>query len=198
MSRYKVIGLPGVVIDRIDNWVACAHAGRSVVPRDFYREVDRFEARPEPDAAMGAAVEAIYARELAHCRPRALVLAALIFGAPKGRLRELSRDRALMVERVVSVATAADGVSVYDRFAPATKTVKRYLGKRDADDLLRAFGREVEAIDMGDVLANAAGKIPQAAPMRTIKAFAVAAPRPKVGSEEWSRLHFGDAATVAR
>lgn len=167
MSRHRVLGLPGRVVDLIDNWIACAHSGPSVVPRDFYREVDRFEARPEPDFAAAAAVEAVYRRELAACRARALVLVALVFGAPSGRLRELAADDALRVR------VGADGRARRGRF-----------GQREADEVLLSFAREIERIDV----AWAAPKIPAARPMAELTQFRVARPRDRAPAPVWSKV----------
>lgn len=142
----------------IDNWVACGHAGKSVVPRDFYREVDRFEARPEPDLLLGGLVDAIYARVLRLAPKEAQALVAMCHGGPKGRLRALG------------------------------------FAKAQADVLLREFAREVGAIKIDAAIAAAAAKIPQPEPMAEFPEYRVAVERPKIGTPEWRREHFGDEA----
>lgn len=99
MSRHKTIGLTDYAVSLINNWIANAHSGNSVVPLDFHREVDRHEPRPLPNALWAAPVEAIY-RELWESDPvhhtAALCVAAFTFGAPRNRLQQLrvTKDQA--------------------------------------------------------------------------------------------------------
>ncbi|MGL4231995.1 MAG: hypothetical protein ACRCWJ_11590 [Casimicrobium sp.] len=93
MSRHRTIGLTDYAVSLIDNWIANAHSGNSVVPRDFHREIDRHEPRAQPNALWAAPVEAIY-RELWESDPvrhtAALCVAAFTFGAPRNRLQQLN------------------------------------------------------------------------------------------------------------
>lgn len=95
MSLHKIIGLPAHEIDAIDNWIAWLHSGRSVVPVDFHREVDRFEARAPVLAYWGEAVDAQAFRPMLNtCRDEALVVAALTIGGRKNRAREFGFSKA--------------------------------------------------------------------------------------------------------
>jgi hypothetical protein len=168
MSLYKTIGLPMNEIDMLDNWVAWLHSGKSVVPRDFHREVDRFEARVDPDPLRGRLVDEVYGKWLRHNAAQAKVIVALCMGAPKGRIRALSDDPALMQDHI-------EGFRV----------VKKRLSQREAELLLRQFAREVGEINIDSAVSAELAKISRAKPMRTIPEFRFAAKRLKVGSREW-------------
>ena len=95
MSLHKTIGLPAHEIDAIDNWIAWLHSGKSVVPVDYHREVDRFEPRAPVLAYWGEAVDAQAFRPLLlTCRDEALVVAALTIGGRKNRAREFGFSKA--------------------------------------------------------------------------------------------------------
>lgn len=95
MSLHKMIGLPAHEIDAIDNWIAWLHSGKSVVPVDYHREVDRFEPRTPVLAYWGEAVDAQAFRPmLLTCRDEALVVAALTIGGRKNRAREFGYSKA--------------------------------------------------------------------------------------------------------
>jgi hypothetical protein len=89
MSRHRTIGLTEYAVKLIDNWISVAHSGGSVVPRDFHRDVDLHEVRPNPIPAWAKPVEQIYVDVLAEDRNMAMAMAAQCFGAPKGFLRKL-------------------------------------------------------------------------------------------------------------
>lgn len=93
MSRYKFIGLTSKSVSLIENWIAVAHTGDTVVPVDFHRLVDRFEMRPNPNRVWAAAVESIYRELLGLDSVGAQAVAALTFGAPPNRLRALRLTR---------------------------------------------------------------------------------------------------------
>lgn len=172
----------GHVIDRLDQWVAWCHSGKGVVPVDWRREVDRNEPRIEPDPLIGAAVDAIYRRWLAHNRSQALVIAAMCFGARKGLIASMRRDPDLV--RHSTEWVSADYGSV--RAVPMAQDFRR----RDADDLLRVFAREVGDINISKAMADAAAKINRPVPMATIEEYRKPLPRPKVNSPEWVAQHF--------
>jgi hypothetical protein len=113
MSLHKSIGLPAHEIDAIDNWIAWLHSGKSVVPVDYHREVDRFEVRVPPLAYWGEAVDAqAYRPLLATCRDEALVVAALTIGGRKNRAREFGFSKAQCEGFVRKFAREAGGVDL--------------------------------------------------------------------------------------
>lgn len=89
MSRHRTIGFQDFTVKMIDNWIAAAHSGASVVPVDFYRECDRFERRDPPNLLWAKAVDRIYQELLASDQIAAKCVVALTFGAPRDRLRRL-------------------------------------------------------------------------------------------------------------
>lgn len=93
MSRHKTIGFADFAVKMIDNWIAAAHSGASVVPVDFYRECDRFERRDPPNMLWAKAVDAIYTELLSEDEAAARCVVALTFGAPRDRLRRLGVTR---------------------------------------------------------------------------------------------------------
>lgn len=113
MSLHKIIGLPAHEIDAIDNWIAWLHSGKSVVPVDFHREVDRFEARAPVLAYWGEAVDAQAFRPmLMTCRNEALVVAALTIGGRKNRAREFGFSKAACEALVRKFAREAGCVAL--------------------------------------------------------------------------------------
>jgi len=177
----------GHVIDRLDQWVAWCHAGKGVVPVDWKREVDRNEPRMDPDPLIGAAVDAIYRRWLAHNRSQARVIAAMCFGARKGLIASMRRDPDLVRREIGWEGGSRPGTL---RAVPVAKDFRR----RDADDLLRVFAREVGDINISKAMADAAAKINRPVPMATIEEYRKPLPRPKVNSPEWVAQHFAEVA----
>ncbi len=113
MSLHKLIGLPAHEIDAIDNWIAWLHSGKSVVPVDYHREVDRFEVRAPVLAYWGEAVDAQAFRPLlATCRDEALVVAALTIGGRKNRAREFGFSKAQCEAHVRKFAREAGAVDL--------------------------------------------------------------------------------------
>ena len=176
---------PGFVKDRIGQWVTWAHSGPSVVPRNWMLEVDRHEPRLDADPLIGEAVEAIYRRWHAHNASQARVIVAMCFGARKGLIASMRRDPDLVRHSTVWVKFYGSVRAV---------SVAQDFRRRDADDLLREFAREVGDINISKAMADAAAKINRPAPMATIEEYRKPRPRPKVNSPEWVAQHFAGGA----
>ena len=101
-------GVSANAASAFSNWRRWCHVGKSVVPRNFYREVDCFDDRPPPLVAWAEAVEAIYRRELAINKSRALVIAHEIFGGKPGTHRRLGVNRRQVREWVASFGVEVD------------------------------------------------------------------------------------------
>ena len=99
MSLYKTIGLPMNEIDMRENGVSWLHSGKSVVQSDFHRQVDRFEARVEPDPLRGPLVDEVYGKWLRHNAAQAKVIVALCMGIA----RLLAHARAAITRDISAV-----------------------------------------------------------------------------------------------
>lgn len=101
-------GVSANAASAFSNWRRWCHVGKSVVPRNFYREVDCFDDRPPPLVAWAEAVESIYSRELCSNRNRALVIAHEIFGGKPGTHRRLGVNRRQVCEWLASFGVEVD------------------------------------------------------------------------------------------
>lgn len=94
------------------NWRAWMHRGESVVPRNFYAEVDRGEVRAVVNEAWALAVEGLYRRELTANEIRALVIAHEICGGAPGQQRALGASKRQVEEYVSSFGCEVDRFDV--------------------------------------------------------------------------------------
>ncbi len=113
MSDGYFAGVSANAASAISNWRRWCHLGQSVVPVDFYREVDRFEVRPPPLPAWGEAVEAIYRKDLAADPRRASVIVHEVFGGLPGSHKKARVSRVQVTEIMASFGREIDAIDMF-------------------------------------------------------------------------------------
>ena len=110
MSDGMFSGLTTNARNALLNWRAWCHRGRSVVPLNFYREVDRGEPRRDVIDGWAVAVEQVYRRELASDPTRALVIAHEVFGGARGTHRSRGVSRRQVIEWLTAFGREIDAI----------------------------------------------------------------------------------------
>jgi len=112
MSEGYFAGVSAHAAQMINNWRRWCHTGATVVPVDFTREVDRFDAREPVVVPWALAVEAIYRKDLATNAQRANVINHEVFGGQKHTHRKAGVTKRAVAKIMLSFGAEIDALDM--------------------------------------------------------------------------------------